>query len=477
MIRLPRWVHNLALGLLGTGFASAQDVRPAGSFVMPPLHPAVGAKAPAPGVLTSPYAATAARQPDVGLEAVPLPKAAPAPAPVPAPMAVALAPVAAGMPIYLEPSCGYDCAPACGSCGCTCCWPTGRAWVDAEFLQWWPRGSNIPPLVTGAAPGSPRASAGALGAAGTTVLLGDEGLNSNLRSGFRVRAGTWLNCDHTCGLEVGYTYLGNNGSSDTFGSGGTPIVSRPFINGQTGLQDVELVAFPNVLSGTVNVQSGLNFQGLEGSAIWCLQCDPCGSWRVFAGYRGLSLDEDLSITETLTNLDTTRGVPVGTSILVQDRFRSQNDFYGFRIGSQREWYRGRLFASARSALSLGVTHRVTEVSGNTVITTPGGAPRIQVGGLLAQPTNIGRVVDNAFSFVPELGLRVGVQVSPHLRASVGYDLLIWNNVIRAGSLIDPRVDTRQLSGNIIPGAVFPQPTRRDTDFWVQGVSFGLEATY
>ena len=48
-----------------------------------------------------------------------------------------------------------------------------------------------------------------------------------------------------------------------------------------------------------------------------------------------------------------------------------------------------------------------------------------------------------FAVLPWAGIRLGAQVTCHLRAYVGYDYMYLSNVARAGEQIDPRVNTTQ----------------------------------
>ncbi len=78
-------------------------------------------------------------------------------------------------------------------------------------------------------------------------------------------------------------------------------------------------------------------------------------------------------------------------------------------------------------------------------------------------------------------MKGGVLLTPWLRATVGYNFLYWSQVLRAGSAIDLTVDRRQVptdpafqAGAL---AVFPHPTLTHSDFWVQGVTLGLECNF
>ena len=65
---------------------------------------------------------------------------------------------------------------------------------------------------------------------------------------------------------------------------------------------------------------------------------------------------------------------------------------------------------------------------------------------------------NQFSVVPELGLTLGYDFSPQLRATIGYDLVYWNTVARPGDQIDLNIDPRQFPPPAITGATRPEFT-------------------
>src|SRR5438309_1388204 len=71
-------------------------------------------------------------------------------------------------------------------------------------------------------------------------------------------------------------------------------------------------------------------------------------------------------------------------------------------------------------LALGTTHEVVNIKGDTTLNLPGGVSLVEPGGLLAQPTNIGHYSADRFAVVPELGLKLGYQVTAHMRLTAGY---------------------------------------------------------
>jgi hypothetical protein len=80
--------------------------------------------------------------------------------------------------------------------------------------------------------------------------------------------------------------------------------------------------------------------------------------------------------------------------------------------------------------------------------------------------------------IPQLTTEIGYQVLPHMRVFVGYDLLYWGGVLRAGDQIDTVVDPGNLPNPRQP-AVGPHPVFvfNETNFWAQGVRLGTEFRY
>ena len=107
------------------------------------------------------------------------------------------------------------------------------------------------------------------------------------------------------------------------------------------------------------------------------------------------------------------------------------------------------------------------------------------GGLLALNSNSGHFTRNRFSVVPEVRMTVGYQVTDWMKATVGYNCLVWSNVVRPGDQIDRGVDIRQIPRFVAPGdPVTPLPQRagpivpfRESTYWAQGLTLGLEFSY
>ena len=93
------------------------------------------------------------------------------------------APVGAGISDVSDAHGGPDDCQNAMSCGDGCCSPAGRFWFQGDYLLWWTKGTNLPPLVT-----TSDDQSGVLGP-GTTVLFGDTTAEDRARSRRRSHLG------------------------------------------------------------------------------------------------------------------------------------------------------------------------------------------------------------------------------------------------------------------------------------------------
>jgi hypothetical protein len=173
---------------------------------------------------------------------------------------------------------------------------------------------------------------------------------------------------------------------------------------------------------------------------------------------------------------------------VTDRFATSNQFYGGQVGVDGRWLYGRMTLDGRVKVALGVTQQDLTVEGNQQIIGRNN-PDPRPGGLLALPSNIGTFSSSRFSVVPEIGGSVGYYVTDWMRLSVGYNFLYWSSVIRPGDQIDRNLNSNQIpnfnlvnvNGVLRPAVISTDPPPRHlfnpTDYWAQGLTFGVEVHF
>lgn len=361
-----------------------------------------------------------------------------------------------------------------------------RFYVRGEYLLWWVPGFPVP--VLGTTNPNPAAN-GFFGEPGTSTILGPGSLMDSTRSGFRIRAGAWLTENHSCGIDAGFFFLGNQSESVARGAAQFPVITRPIFspNNFPGTNTLvgefgEAVAVPGLLNGTLSARADSRLWGADVNLRTCLLTDCVSHAEFFAGYRHLNLRESLTIGEDITVIGTSDGRvnvpdPVGTRVVVQDQFVTRNYFNGGQIGATYERRFGRIDVDTRASVALGTTHQVLEISGFQTRTRPGMAPMSFNGGLLAAGPNIGRFTSDKFSVAPEFTLNFGYWVTPHVRVYAGYNFLLWTNVIRPGDQIDRVVDLTfvpNAPAAMPSGLPRPRPLFAQRDLVVNGVQFGLE---
>lgn len=132
---------------------------------------------------------------------------------------------------------------------------------------------------------------------------------------------------------------GDYGVSDWFYAGGAsdelnavwqissvPVLARPFFNAANGLEDAQLVAYPNVVEGLVIARTHSDLRSvaalLRGN--WSRGTD--GRIDVLGSARYLGFHEGLWLEERLTIVDPAGNVQMDTTVDLFDRFRTRNDF-------------------------------------------------------------------------------------------------------------------------------------------------------
>jgi hypothetical protein len=368
------------------------------------------------------------------------------------------------------------------------CRPTNEScWFSAEYLIAFIRPMQFTgPLVTmgSAADALP----GVIGQPGTIVLFGGDPADFGLLSGVRLTAGVFADRNNTVSLEwTGFMTLPQTQSFNIASSAtGSPIIARPFFDVSTNLENAFLISRPGFFAGSVSIDNQSQMAGFEVNARLH------GYWweRLHAdallGLRYARLQESLTIQDQLTPLVagqlTFNGTAVNPPNSLQDldSFSTLNQFIGPQIGARVGWETSRFAVSGFAKVAVGPTSERVTINGTTTLVTPTGNQTAS-GGVFAQPSNIGTFNRTVLGILPEFGLQLGVDVTPHVRVKLGYSFLLWNNVVRPGTEIDRNVNPGQAPGSPNFGAtVGPNsPTFRFNDqmFWSHFFSVGIEGHF
>ena len=352
--------------------------------------------------------------------------------------------------------------------------------LRSDLLLWYVRSGSAPPLVTG----SSVSALGIPGVGDTRVLYGDGRINNTYHVGGNFGGVFWFGCNQCWGVDGNVFFLGRNGSRFAASTADAPLLGRPFFNLNQGMPFAQIVGAQGLATGAVAVTNETSMWGADINLRRHLSCAPCARLDGFVGFRYLNLSEELAITENFArtpNSPLSIGVPTAVAGTLTDFFRTDNHFYGPQVGLVGEVRRGRWFLEGRTSVALGDVVQTATIGGSQSITFVNGTTGTTAGGLLALPdANIGRFTKHRFGVVPEVGVKVGFDVTPHLRLAVGYNFLYLNSVIRPGDQIDTGLDVTRIPNFPLPGnpqrlgTVRPAPTLRDTDVFAQGISFSLQ---
>ena len=346
-------------------------------------------------------------------------------------------------------------------------------WLGAEGLVWWSKSQPLPvPLIT-TGPASAGINPGGIGVPGTVSLNGP--LNYGVEGGVRLFGGGWFDMAHTWGLEGNLFILGQAGASfgasDRSGTGAF-VINEPV----NGAPFSTLVSAPGIDTGNVFVNSNSQFFSFDLNLMYNLFRNANWNVTLLGGFRYLELDESIDITansslfQTTTYMDNFGNVlataPPGSTVTVADHFGTHNDFYGGQVGAKVEYNLDRWSFGATGLLAIGATHETVNVNGTTVVYPVNGTPVPLSGGNYAS-LQMGRYSQNRFALAPELRVNVGYQITPHLRATLGYDFIYLSNVLRPGNQID----------NTYDGVNHPTIPFNTSSFWMQGLNLGLQFNF
>lgn len=344
--------------------------------------------------------------------------------------------------------------------------PAPHVWGALEALYWWTKASPVPvPLVT------------PIGQTGN-ALLGDEDIEQDGRGGGRFTLGFTLDDNQNWAMELTYLFLATSTVRESVYSDGGPgsaTLVIPFYDPTLPGENFTYLSRPGAFSGDATLRMREYLQSGEINLLYSGQRMSGTRLDWLGGFRWVNLQERLSLFTDSPNL-------AGDDIFqTYDDFQTSNNFYGGQIGLRGTYDDPRFYMTATAKVALGATVERVHTYGNTFIANNTGAYSFD-GGYFTQPTNMGTQSRSRFAVVPEVGLNFGIKLSPWANFVVGYSFLYISSVARPGEQIDRVINPTQapaISGNFpaLTGPARPTLSVTDTDYWAQGVNFGLELKF
>jgi hypothetical protein len=359
-----------------------------------------------------------------------------------------------------------------------------RFWGSAEYLLWSTKAVPVPTPTITAATNIANPTSGQLGSPDTAVLLGGQSYSMIARSGGRFTIGTWLDPAALLGIEGTYLFIAPTTTLRAVSSNGTVPIGLPFFDVTTGSEGFAPLAIPGLQSGAAFL--GLTNRLQSGEFNGTVRLLGVGRLALsgLVGFRYIDFQEDLNFGFAARAGD---AAPLpGAHFDGFDRFNVNNNFFGGQVGLRGEYRAGSWFVSATGKCALGNVDQTASVSGGFAAF----APTIPfpptsftgVGGFYALPTNMGQHTHSAFAVAPEGTVNIGYEFGPRLCVFAGYSFLYINNVERPGTAIQHAVNTSVSpgfvgAGGTLVGPAVPSFVFTRSDFWAQGVNFGVLLRY
>ncbi len=377
----------------------------------------------------------------------------------------------------------------------TCQTSVSRFYGGIESLFWWVKGAPLSaPLVS---TGPDANEEGFLVNSDSTILYGAPlapatgGNGTQNFHGFwggRVTMGYRFDDDGHLAAEARFFMLQNQsagftaqGSSNSLDMGGmrVPVFNTvPYTPGSATDLTVSENGLPvfisGILAGKVTIANSLKLWGSDAVAVFDIQRSSQWELSGLAGVRYLNLSENFDLTDSLVGLS---GPFVSQSGSVSDHFGTTNQFYGAVVGLRGRAAWGPVSVSLTGRLALGASHEALDVSGafQAVNFTASSGPQ----GIFAQPSNSGSHLSNVFAVVPEVEAKLGYDVTPSIRLTLGYDFLYYSSVVRPGYQINRNLPKGQVfqQGGTAVSATSPFPLFNKTGFFAHGLSMGMAVRF
>ena len=355
-----------------------------------------------------------------------------------------------------------------------------RFWIEAGYQAGYVRDISTPATIA-----TQGGAFAVRGTPGTSIALGGGESDIGIQHGGRFKAGFWFDSNRAFGLETSIHFLGVE--SETRGvSGAGAALSRPFFDTSIQAQNVRILNLPGQVSGSVTSEVSSLFFGIDiGPIVRVIETDMVKLDQLFF-FRHTYLEEEQTITDNVSPVGgaiTFRGQAFrnpANSTSVRDSAKSINRFYGGGAGLRLGITPGRFYANVETKLAVGANRQSLRLDGTTTLSGAGDFQSAS-GGLLIPASINGLYTRNEISFQPDVGVKVGFQITPAVGVYVGYNFLYMSNVLRPGDNFTDSVNPTQLPSSQNFGVPFGpnnNPIQLNSgDFWMHTVGAGVNLRF
>jgi hypothetical protein len=167
------------------------------------------------------------------------------------------------------------------------------------------------------------------------------------------------------------------------------------------------------------------------------------------------------IDESISVINANGVFAAGDEVSRRDQFRTVNQFDGADFGLKGWWSKnGTLALTGLAKIAIGANNNSVIIDGFTSVNDSSAS-----GGVLTQRSNIGRVSQQQFGIVSEVGLGLEWQPACFWKFNLGYTWFYWSEVARAASQIDTTIGANS--------GARPVLNMHTTSFWAQGLNGGF----
>jgi hypothetical protein len=341
-------------------------------------------------------------------------------------------------------------------------------WVTGEYLLLFTRAQNVPLLAASVPAGSARAGAVPAGTSVFPLFPGDgKKLDFDGQSGVRGRVGTDFGT--MFGIDGGVFFLQRKDAGVSLASNSNPSLALPYTRAADGSQQYLFTALPGQFGGQLQIQAETQLWGVDGNVrIEWFRLFTDRS-ELLAGFRHVNLEESIVISDRAN-------LPGGIVSAVRDSFRTENQFYGPQMGFHGRLFGvGNLYLETIGTVALGAMRQKVIIDGGNSLT----GQADETTGFYVQASNRGSHSRTQFALVGEGTVNLGYQITPNLRAHVGYTILYLSTVVRPGGAIDTTVNDGGIRyvPNRTTDTLNARPNfdfgRSTSDFFAQGLTLGL----